>query len=195
MTEPFDLRVVLEELVDPETAQLVLERLAADDVRNAVTERLHAAESAAVAAWLERPDLYSDPGDSRTAAEIAAAAVMSLIAPSPPAPTPPVPQVAAKVLQLTYKDWAFKLVRLPSGDMAIRVTAPLDDSYHPGNPFCTTRTAVIRGADVVSAAYRAILQIEEHEIRERLSLGGQPILDPHSTSFAAAPTNHRASAD
>jgi hypothetical protein len=71
----------------------------------------------------------------------------------------------------------------------------LEDHLHAGRTFRTSRAAPLRIAGgqspsevVADAALRAVLSIEEHEIREQLLLDGkrsQP-LDPHQLP---TPTN------
>jgi hypothetical protein len=103
----------------------------------------------------------------------------------------------AKVLGgLRYKPgWTFEPAVLPDGTVAVRVVADLEDRLHPGRTFRTSRAAPLRiaggqppGEVVADAALRAVLSIEEHEIREQLLLDGrrsQP-LDPHQLP---SPTN------
>jgi hypothetical protein len=86
---------------------------------------------------------------------------------------------------------------LGEGTAAVQVAADLEGHLHPGRTFRISRSAPLRvtgnqtpGEVVVEAALRAVLSIEEHEIREQLVVGGrrsQP-LDPHQFP---TPTNTR----
>ena len=102
----------------------------------------------------------------------------------------PVELVAKVLTGLRYKPgWSFEPAVLPDGTVAVRAVADLEDHLHPGRTFRTSRAAPLRvaagqtpGDVVVEAALRAVLSIEEHEIREQLVLDGkrsQP-LDPHA---------------
>ena len=135
---------------------------------------------------------YEDPSQSRVAAQVAATAVvehLKAVEFARPA-TLPVDQVATVLAGLRYKPgWTFEPAVLPDGTVAVRVVADLEDHVHPGRSFRTSRSAPLRvtgnqspGEVVADAALRAVLSIEEHEIRERLILDGrraQP-LDPHT---------------
>jgi hypothetical protein len=76
---------------------------------------------------------------------------------------------------------------LPDGTVAVRVVAALEDHLHPGRTFRTSRAAPLRitkpgqspGEVVVEAALRAVLSIEEHEMREQLAGGWHiDVLEP-----------------
>lgn len=140
----------------------------------------------------DSPVTYEDPSDSRVAASVAATAVVEhLRAVEFARPARLAPELVARVLGgLRYKPgWSFEPAVLPDGTVAVRAIADLEDHLHPGRTFRTSRAAPLRVADgqspgqvVVDAALRAVLSIEEHEIREQLVLDGkrsQP-LDPHS---------------
>lgn len=173
-----------------------------------LAEAVHAALRAAQQGWVAKledgpgeadsPVTYEDPSDSRVAAQVAATAMVEhLKAVEFARPARLAPQLVAKVLAgLRYKPgWAFEPAVLPDGTVAVRVVADLEDHLHPGRTFRTSRAAPLRVADgqspgqvVVDAALRAVLSIEEHEIREQLVLDGrraQP-LDPHQLP---SPTN------
>ena len=184
-----------------------------DDLRSPrllveLTEAVHAALRAAQQGWLatqedgpgeaESPVRYEDPSQSRVAAQVAATAVVEhLTAVEFARPAALLLDQVAKVLGgLRYKPgWRFEPALLPDGTVAVKVIADLSDHVHPGRTFRTSRSAPLRvtadqspGEVVVDAALRAVLSIEEHEIREQLTLDGrraQP-LDPHTLP---APTN------
>ena len=159
-----------------------------------LTTHIEAAISSAWAAWNERPDLYEDPGNSRVLAELATQATLKWFerrGARSEAPMPAPQVLAAKVAGLSYKDWTFSLVQLPGGQPAVRVAATLDNTFHPNAPFRTTQIAAIDGDDVVGAARRAVVQIEEHEVDERLRYNGTAVLDPHAADRVPAPTNER----
>lgn len=172
------------------------------------TEAAHAALRAAQQGWeakledgpgeAESPTTYEDPSESRVAAQVAATAIVEhLNAVEFARPARLAPELVAKVLTgLRYKPgWSFEPAVLPDGTVAVRTIAALSDHLHPGRTFRTSRSAPLRvsgsqtpGEVVVDAALRAVLSIEEHEIREQLTLDGkrsQP-LDPHTLP---APTN------
>jgi hypothetical protein len=173
-----------------------------------LAEAVHAALRAAQQGWVAKledgpgeadsPVTYEDPSDSRVAAQVAATAVVEHLRAvefARPAKLPP--DLVAKVLGgLRYKPgWTFEPAVLPDGTVAVRVVADLEDRLHPGRTFRTSRAAPLRiaggqppGEVVADAALRAVLSIEEHEIREQLLLDGrrsQP-LDPHQLP---SPTN------
>jgi hypothetical protein len=167
-----------------------------------LTEAAHAALRAAQQGWearledgpgeAESPVTYENPSESRVAAQVAANAMVEhLKAVEFARPARLAPQLVAKVLTgLRYKPgWSFEPAVLPDGTVAVRAIADLEDHLHPGRTFRTSRSAPLRvsgsqtpGEVVVDAALRAVLSIEEHEIREQLVLDGkrsQP-LDPHA---------------
>ena len=173
-----------------------------------LAEAVHAALRAAQQGWVavaedgpgeaESPITYENPADSRVAAQVAATAVVEhLKAVEFARPAALAPQLVAKVLaRLRYKPgWTFEPAVLPDGTVAVRAVADLEDHVHPGRTFRTSRAAPLRVAEgqtpgdvVVEAALRAVLSIEEHEIREQLVLDGKRTLpvDPHALP---APTN------
>lgn len=173
-----------------------------------LTEAVHAALRAAQQGWLataeggpggdESPVRYENPSESRVAAQVAATAMvehLKAVEFARPARLPV--ELVGKVLAgLRYKPgWRFEPAVLPDGTVAVRVVADLEDHVHPGRTFRTSRSAPLRvtGGEppaeaVVDAALRAVLSIEEHEIREQLILDAsrsQP-LDPHTLP---SPTN------
>ena len=173
-----------------------------------LTEAVHAALRTAQQGWeatredgpgeAESPVRYENPSESRVAAQVAAtAAVEHLRAVEFARPARLAPELVAKVLTgLRYKPgWTFEAAVLPDGTVAVKAIADLPDHIHPGRTFRTSRSAPLRvagqrtpGDVVMDAALRAVLSIEEHEIREQLLLDGkrsQP-LDPHALP---APTN------
>jgi hypothetical protein len=173
-----------------------------------LTEAVHAALRAAQQGWeatredgpgeAQSPVRYENLSESRVAAQVAAtAAVEHLRAVEFARPARLAPELVAKVLAgLRYKPrWTFEPAVLPDGTVAVKAIADLEDHVHPGRTFRTSRSAPLRvtgsqspGEVVVDAALRAVLSIEEHEIREQLILDGkrpQP-LDPHTLP---APTN------
>jgi hypothetical protein len=173
-----------------------------------LAEAAHAALRAAQQGWearledgpgeAESPITYEDPSESRVAAQVAATAIVEHLNAVEFARTARLAsQLVAKVLGgLRYKPgWSFEPAVLPDGTVAVRAIADLEDHLHPGRTFRTSRSAPLRVSGsqtpaevVVDAALRAVLSIEEHEIREQLVLDGkrsQP-LDPHTLP---TPTN------
>ena len=166
-----------------------------------LTEAAHAALRAAQQGWeaqledgpgeAESPITYENPSESRVAAQVAATAIVERLQAVEFARTARLaPPLVAKVLGgLRYKPgWSFEPAVLPDGTVTVRAIADLEDHLHPGRTFRTSRSAPLRvsgsqtpAAVVVDAALRAVLSIEEHEIREQLVLDSkrsQP-LDPH----------------
>jgi hypothetical protein len=174
-----------------EVARAVVTRLLAPDILDAMGDALHDALTSAHDAAIERPDLFESPGNSRVAAEVAVGAIVDVLD-QPEVDQQPPERLAPLIAGLSYRDgWRFRMIRLPDGRSAVSVRAAIDDTYHPGSPFETTRIAAIHGNDVVGAAYRAVMQIEGHEARERLRLHGRAVLDPHSADNVQPPRNHK----
>jgi hypothetical protein len=200
---------------DDTPADEVVERLSLPDDLGSprlmveLAEAAHAALRAAQQGWVARmedgpgeadsPVTYEDPSGSRVSAQVAVTAViehLQAVEYARPAKLPP--ELVAKVLSgLRYKPgWTFEPAVMPDGTVAVRAIADLEDHLHPGRTFRTSRSAPLEltkagqppGEVVTDAALRAVLSIEEHEIREQLLLDGrrsQP-LDPHTLP---APTN------
>jgi hypothetical protein len=173
-----------------------------------LTEAAHAALRAAQQGWAahlkagpgeaDSQVIYEDPSMSRVAAQVATTGIVeALQAVEFARPARLAPQLVGKVLAgLRYKPgWTFEPAVLPDGTVAVRVIADLADHYKPEKTFRTSRVAPLRvsgnqtpGEVVVDAALRAVLSIEEHEIKERLRIDGRRTLpiDPHEFP---APTN------
>ena len=198
---------------DQQDDEMVGELLLPDDLGSPrllveLTEAAHGALRAAQQGWqvkledgpgeAESPITYENPSESRVAAQVAATAIVEHLRAVEFARTARLaPQLVAKVLTgLRYKPgWSFEPAVLPDGTVAVRAIADLEDHLHPGRTFRTSRSAPLRVSGsqtpaevVVDAALRAVLSIEEHEIREQLVLDGrrsQPT-DPHTLP---APSN------
>jgi hypothetical protein len=172
-------------------AEQVLRRLGQPDVVNHLLWAVRAVMRSADAAWAERPDLFENPAQPDTAAEIAVTAVVRALMPVD-AGVDVAPQVlAGRLARVRYKDWVFRLVQVAGTGPAVEVQATLDNSVHPGAPFTTTRTAAILGGDVVDAAFRAVMLVEAHEAAERLQVDGKAVRDPHAASAVPPPPNRR----
>ena len=168
----------LDEEVAERAAAEVLARLVAPDAMAAVAEVVHDVILGPIGvnehAALDGIEQRLGSGDE--AALIAAAIADALD--RPPTPLPADQVLAGQVLALEYKDWSFDLV-LQAGRPAVRVTAPLENAYRPGELFTRSKTVPIRHA-AAEAALQAVLWIEEHEARERLRAKGRTVLSPHA---------------
>lgn len=136
----------------------------------------------------DEPDRF---WDSRDCAEIAVATAIEVITEreSHRYGVADAAKAHALLRDVAYKDWRFDVVR--NGDrIGVRVTATVPNAVKAGSTFTTSRTTVIAD-DVLEAAFRAIMQLEEHEARERLRVGGARPLNPHDGSSAMPPSGAR----
>jgi hypothetical protein len=154
-------------------------------VQDALVGRIVRAFGQATAAWSLRDDIFAYPGTASTAARIALDAVTAALEGDVPTaeltptfPTAPAERLAAELAQVTYRDWRFHLDT--DGEwVQVVVVADVEDCHRPGQTFTLSRSAPVRGGDVLDAARRAVLRVHEHEVLEHLELRGRAPLDPH----------------
>ena len=165
-----------------------------------------------VAAWLASPEVQAalvvgtherltvtadhatqlgDPEDnpwssSRTLAELAVWALTEMV--DQARHQPPVDEAAATraIADLTYKDWELSLVKLTTGQLAVRVVAHNPDVGDPTRTFTSSRTVIIRRS-VEEAAFRGVMEIEEHEAAERFRRRGRRVMSIHDGANAPRP--------
>ena len=169
---------VLSSLVDDrDVRDAVLERLVEPDGLAAISETVHDMLVGPIEAnRMGSADGISAPLTSREQAEIITAAIAEGLRPH--AGSLPSEQVlAGQVAKLQYKDWRFELIKI-GGHPAVRVVATVENAYKPEATFTTSRPVLVK-TSVAEAALQAVLSIEEHEARERLSLGGRRVVSPH----------------
>jgi hypothetical protein len=151
--------------------EAVLEALASVDANQSFTDAIHAQVKSAAAASALRDDLYESVEDSGVMARVAANAVLGVLADGGEgAEEGSDAVVGRRVATMSYKGWEFRYVRLPDETRAVRVVATLDDVHRPGRRFRTSRVEPVRST-VEAAAFRAVMQVEEHEARERFEIG------------------------
>lgn len=180
MPTSFDFRAAVAQVLDldPEDhASAVLARLQEPDVLAALAEVVHDMLVGPIEAnRMSGLEDLEPLMDSRQQAEVIAAAVAAALGRRRlELPSPQV--LAAAVDALAYKDWSFSLVQ-SWGRPAVRVVATVENAYRSEVSFTTSRTVTIERG-VAEAALQAVLWIEEHEARERLTLGGHRVLNPH----------------
>ena len=180
MPTSFDFRAAVRQaldtaVADPPTA--VVDRLAQPDALAAIAEIVHDMLTLIFLNGFAAAEGLEELLGSRDQADVITAAIAGALRGSAGGTLPPDEVLAARVQALAYKDWRFDLVRRGE-HRAIRVVAPLPNAYRPERTFTTSRTVTITRS-VEEAALQAVLWIEEHEARERLSLRGKRVLSPH----------------
>jgi hypothetical protein len=174
-----------------EIAAAVIARLTAPDVANLLVEAINTAVLSASLAYAAREDLYESPSNGRVLAEVTTNAVLDCLRRGLDLPGDSLSDAAAaKVVSgLSYKDWTFQLVKLPDGRLGVRVEATVGDTRQEG-VVRTTRCAAVM-TSIEGAAFRAIMEVEEHEARERFLSESHRIFDPHGASGVVEATNRR----
>lgn len=170
-------------LTEHQIADLVLDQLVSVELLNGFGERTHNLFCAAAAAYDLRDDLYDNPHTSSNIAEIAVAALTDAVLEQGLRFAGSDREAAAVVSGLRYKDWRFELVKLAEGQLAVRVRARVPDT-RGGSEFVIGRTAAVI-TTVEDAAFRAVMQIEDHEARERFYAGSDKPFDPHDPKLFA----------
>jgi len=126
--------------------------------------------------------------DTRDCAEIAVATVRDLIAEAEEArlTLDDAPRIHHLLQGVRYRDWKFSLVQL-GGRPAVLASASVPNVYDADRSFTTSRSAVITD-DILEAVYRVVLQLEEHEARERFKIGSTRPLNPHAGDSSMPPS-------
>jgi len=126
--------------------------------------------------------------DSRECAEIAVATVRDLIAEEEQErlTLDDAPRIHHLLKRVAYRDWKFSLVQL-GGRPAVLASASVPNVFDADRSFTTSRSAVITD-DILEAVYRVVLQLEDHEARERLKVGDSRPLNPHSAESTMPPS-------
>lgn len=171
--------------------EAVLEALTSVDANQSFTDAIHGHVKSAWAASTLRDDLYESLEDSGVLARVAANAVLGVLGGGEEGvERVPDAVLGKRVAAMSYKGWEFRYVRLPDDTRAVRVVATLEDVHRPGRLFRTSRIEPVR-TTVEAAAFRAVMQVEEHEARERFAVDGVRVLDPHGPDELPEPTNYR----
>jgi len=167
----------------------VIDFLSGPAVVNQFAEIVHEAllSSAHVAAELGGVDGQKF-WDSRDCAEIAVATVRDLIAEAEQErlTLDDAPRIHHLLQRVAYRDWKFSLVQL-GGRPAVMGSASVPNVFDAERSFTTSRSAVITD-DILEAVYRVVLQLEEHEARERLKVGDTRPLNPHDGGSTMPPS-------
>lgn len=166
-------------VVNPdELSAAVIDWLTSPEILNRLSDRIHNMYCAAADAHNLRDDLYENPRSSFAMAEIAIAAVHRELVEDGRGPLADNSSPSA-LAGLSYKDWTFHLVRFSDGQVGVRAVAKLPNSRGSGT-FLISRTAsAVDG--IAPAAFRAVMQIEEHEAREAFQAQGKRPFDPHDS--------------
>lgn len=179
--------------VDPPTAAAlagsIVDLFAQPEFEDRLAGEIEAAMSRAWERYSLRDDLYEHPGDSQVSARIAAtAAARALTAGSkPPAQHLTPRQAEALIRAVRYRGWSFELVGLSDGTFGVAATADTTDVHKAGKPFTVNRVAPVH-SDVLQAAFNAAMAIEYHEARERFTVAGRRLFDPHEDPGGAGPS-------
>lgn len=166
---------------------LVVDALTAPEVLNQLAEVMHEALLSSAHYLYEFEGDRGHFWDSRDCAEVAVSTVRDLVREEERPTTSPADaaKVHAVVSRIAYKDWQFDVVRVGQR-LAVRVAAAVPNVARPDSAFETSRKAVIFD-DVLEAAFRAIMQLEEHEARERFIVADDRPLNPHSGGSSMPP--------
>lgn len=176
-------------------AVAVARRLVQPDVCARLATDVQEELGAAVAAAVERPDLFDEPWGDRTAAQIVVTTIMRLLDPRGDEVAFDPHEAGARLAALTFDGCTFALVRLGPDRYAVRLRARLEDVDEPGRAFEVGRIVPIRNGRVDEAVLQAVLELQEHELRERLSRLGWRSLNPHWGGNARRPLNAKHDAD
>jgi len=170
------LRDVVAGVTDPVAAERVADALTEPAVIEELAWVFTRALSRAADAGTQRDDIFEWPGHAETAGRVAADALREALG-RPASPTRPCADEAKAILaDVTYLDWRFDYVDTPFP--RVTVTARLPDTSEPGKDFTVNRYAVVEG-DVVGAAFRAVMDLHDHEAREHFFYRGRRVFNSH----------------
>jgi hypothetical protein len=160
----------------------VVKTLLTPPVRDELFHAMVVANERADAQWSLRDDLYLCPDGSEPRSEIALQALQHVLLQDEQR-DPPLPvEAARKVLEgIDYKGWRFHLLERPDGAQLVQVQAIVPDSYGRSREVSVSRRGWGR-ASLLESAFAAVMQIEEHEARERFNFDGRLVFDPHADS-------------
>jgi hypothetical protein len=170
-------------------AAAVVARLEQPDVCAYLADAVAKQLDAATTAHQERPDLYDDAWGPHVAAQLAVGVVLDCLDPHGPEHDVDPREAGARLAALRYEGWDFALIRWGPDSFAVRVQGHVPDIDSPDRRFTKTNWVPIRKGRVDLALLQALLHIEEHELRERLSRLGWRTLNPHWGGNAIRPLN------
>jgi len=171
------LHDVVTEVTDRTTADRVIEALAAPAVIEELGWAFTRALQRSAVVGGQRDDIFEWPGQAETAGRVAADALREALGRRrPESAKPSVDEAKATLAEVRYLDWNFGYVDTPFP--RVTVTSRMPDTNQPGKDFTVTRYAVVEG-DVVEAAYRAVMDLQDHEAREHFFYRGKRVFNSH----------------
>lgn len=170
-----------------EVIDAVARTLCEGPTRDEVFHAMVVANERAEMQWSLRDDEYLCPDGPEPRSELALFALEHVLRQEEQADDDSrmTPEEAERVLaRIEYKGWRFRVLENPStGGPVIQAIASAKDSRGSGRTVSVSRRGWGRRT-LVESAFAAVMQIEEHEARERFRFDGNVVFDPHAESAA-----------
>jgi hypothetical protein len=171
------LRDVIARAVDDATADRIISELTGSEVTEELAWTITRALHRAADMGGQRDDIFEWPGNAETAARVAVDALAEALGrPRRTAELPNAQAARAALADVRYLDWQFDYVDTPYPRVTVRAVLP--DTSDPTRTFTVTRYAVVDD-DVVSAAFRAVMDLHDHEAREHFFFSGERVFNAH----------------